>query len=110
MANTIKVYGFTITGEGKYDNIHYANFAGQFYLHGKLEDMNYYDLCGLNVIPEEGIHDCEVYLHNGEAYKATLFCWVNRKVGRPRGLIVLDSDTTYYEDAKEKYEKKVLNF
>ena len=110
MAEVIKVYGFALNGEGKYDNQRYASTAGQFYLHGQLEDLNHYDLCGLNVIPEEGIHDCEVYLHNGESYKATLFCWINREPDRPRGLVVLNSDTTYYEDAKEKYEKKVLDF
>lgn len=104
----INVYGFKINDDGKYDKDVYATVCGDFYLHGKLEKINGYDLCGIKEIPQEGIHKCNVYIDDN-VYKGKLFCWIapfgtKRK---KRGYVMMEGeDGEDYEWALKKYEEK----
>ena len=90
--------------------------ASYCYLHGELEVKNGYDIFSmlkLELSPEQidnrwvsdKLGEC-VYPVTCMGQECTFFRWWN---GRHfSGLVVLNSDTEYYEDAKEKYESKAV--
>lgn len=78
------------------------------YLHGKLQDMNGFDLVDIENMPtEEGIYECKVQLAGKTDYiTAKLYFWKDKEIfpGRDRGLIVWRGDlvATYYAIRKFK--------
>ena len=100
--------------------------AGFWYLHGELENILHYDkgiitncktleLLKQCIIPDNepfqklflnDIIKCKI---DGIEEDCTGFFWtidVNEGYWIQRGLVVLDSDTEHYKDAKKKYETK----
>lgn len=85
------------------------------YLHGRVEEINHYDLVATSektVLPT-GIHDvvvligkhkvfCKLFLWETKYYKGTDEC---KRFNR-RGLIVAKSDKKYMYDAYKKYKAK----
>ena len=85
------------------------------YLHGKLEDDNGYDLCGIENFPYEESplegFECVVAMRNGEKRKAKFFVWeikewstLKRKAWK--GLVAQEGDDYYIKDAARKRKRK----
>jgi hypothetical protein len=78
------------------------------YLHGEVERLAGYDLCGIvDKNPNElidGVYECQVL--GVPDSPATMFFWIDKSRGNKRGLIVFNSDTTHYKDASAKYNKR----
>ena len=86
------------------------NLLGEFiYLHGKLQQINGYDLIYLDEIPpKDGIYPCEVILSDGTVMKnCSFYYWKAPNRGINRGLVVLNSDIPSLEDAEEKYKQRL---
>lgn len=112
----LTAYAINIKHEWYEPDIHYS--GGSFiYLHGKLQDINGFDLVCMDFEPtRDGIFPIEVILADGTKYEdCTLYMWdVNAELIRENGhihqhgLIVLNDDDEGNAYAKECYDKKVL--
>lgn len=121
----LKVYPFKINLDGKYDqwaSRFFATSCGDIYLHGKLDNDNGYDLCGLRHLPEgDGVYDCEVMMNDGnDVRQAKLFYWTTNHEGviidgngcrhgkwvRRRGLVVQMGDEEGMQFAQKKFDKR----
>ena len=90
------------------------------YLHGKLQDINGYDLILIDAddIPklinkdtDHNINDVSVILSDGSVHEATAYIWkvpFGELTFLTRGLVVAKDDEEYNKDAKAKYERRSL--
>lgn len=101
------VYGLSVTLEDEYPAV-----TDGIYLHGKLENMNQFDLVYIpnkDMPQKEGEFGCEVVLYPTKQHiPAIMFYWTTEESygRRNRGLIVLPDDTEAIAFAKEKYEMR----
>ena len=93
-------------------NAHGLEENGSYiYLHGKLEDMNGYDIVTFlkgNNPSKAGIYPAKVYLDSVTIVYSTLFLWKSMFGNRNgfHGLIVMNGDDANMEYAKEKYDNE----
>ena len=107
----ITAYAININHEWYEQDIHYSG-GSYIYLHGKLEDINGFDLVCMDFEPtRDGIFPIEVILVDGTKYEdCTLYIWDVYEVfnnGHQHGLIVLNNDDEANAYAKKCYENKV---
>lgn len=92
----------TIKALGQNDS---GKVASGIYLHGKLEDINGYDLVEFEPPKERGLYECFVDIQ-GKIYEARLFYWqveLSIDYKMDRGLIVSIDDNDALVFASEKY-------
>lgn len=78
------------------------------YLHGSLETLAGYDVyMFVDEAPiVEGIYPVVVIL-SGEKIESTAFLWEDKtRTKGLQGLVVANTDLEYYEDAKDKFDRK----
>ena len=93
-----------------YTKFPYSVPNANIYLDGKLEDMNKYDLCGIEHFPNlqsspDG-YECDV-LFSDNIIKARLFLWKESNTGMWKGLVVAEDDKETLKYAKEKCRLKL---
>ena len=112
----IHPWSINLTEEENEEEEKYNVCACGTYLHGRLEDDNGYDLCGIENFPyEESPLDgfnCVVVMRNGEKRNAKLFVWEVKEWSTSKrkfwkGLIVQEGDEKYMKDAMNKRKRKV---
>ena len=81
--------------------------ADGIYLHGKLERINGYDMCSLDIPKREGIYECCTVIGE-DMYISKLFYWTVTNYGRKinRGLVVSISDKNGLEEAQKMYDER----
>lgn len=106
--NEIKITSYSIPYLETFHNV---------YLHGKLEDINGYDICDIykceyedQTDMPETIEDVMVCTYKGKWYTCTLYLWHTREFNMNKGLICLRDDKEANEYAKKCYEQKVDYF
>ena len=84
--------------------------GGNVYLHGLLEQINGYDICGsTETLPtKDGEYPCTVIMLDGDRIEATLYLW-HVNIGRdtiPKGLVVALNDKQGNVYGKRKLKEK----
>lgn len=82
-------------------------FTDGIYLHGKLEELNGFDLCLADPKPdnEYGVAMCDVIIDD-KTYQGKFYYWHN-SIDRLRGLVVALDDTEAIEYASLSFEERL---
>lgn len=89
----IEVFAFNLT----------AKITDGVYLHGKLCDDLFFDLCEVRPVPTKpGVYPCNVNTPAGATINAILYFWVSTS-GTNRGLIVGFDDEEGNKEASAKF-------
>ena len=103
----MKFYGFDQNFRKHAD---VPGLCGNIYLHGLLEKINGFDLCGSkDAMPsEDGTYPCIAVMCDGEEIESTLYIW-HIAIGKdvlPKGLVVALNDNEGNVYGKRKLKAK----
>ena len=94
-------------------------YVGGVYLHGKASDITEWDLFEVSILTleefkemKDGIYDVIIVTEDGTELDAIMYFWTipGLRYGDKdlRGLVCLKDDAVAIEDAKKKFEEKVV--